>query len=110
MAASAGQLHLPGNRKTFLYMPVLADRLSLAFGFAFEDLYHREGLARLDSRFLDYLKAADAPLLDRLLAARFDPPSEVRKQQSEQARKQQSELLLDLAPHLEDFIGELFGI
>ncbi len=83
-------------------MPVLSDQLNLAFGFAFEDLYQRQGLARLDARFLEHLKAADPTLLDRLLAVRSNPAAE--------ARKQQSELLLELAPHLEDFIGELFGI
>jgi NADPH-dependent glutamate synthase beta subunit-like oxidoreductase/NAD(P)H-flavin reductase len=83
-------------------MPVLNDQLSLAFGFTFEDLYQRDALARLDSRFLEELKTSDAALAERLLAVRTNPDS--------LARKPQSELILELAPHLEDFIGELFGI
>ncbi|HXP87965.1 MAG TPA: FAD-dependent oxidoreductase [Bryobacteraceae bacterium] len=83
-------------------MTVLNDQLSLAFGYTFEDLYQRDALARLDARFLGELKASDASLAERLLAARANPNS--------LARKPQSELILELAPHLEDFIGELFGI
>ncbi len=78
------------------------EQLRLAFGFAFEDLYSREGLVRLDAAFCHSLQAADAGLLRQLLEARKDP--------SALARKQQSELMISLAPHLEDFIGELFGI
>jgi NADPH-dependent glutamate synthase beta subunit-like oxidoreductase/NAD(P)H-flavin reductase len=83
-------------------MPVLNDQLSLAFGFTFEDLYQSDALARLDARFLKELAATDAALAERLLAARANPDS--------LERKPQSELILELAPHLEDFIGELFGI
>ena len=50
-----------------------AATLSLAFGFRFEDLYDREGLARLDTKFLEALAAADAGLRDRLIAARAAP-------------------------------------
>ena len=88
--------------KTFQCMPVLNDQLSLAFGFTFEDLYQSDALARLDARFLKELAATDAALAERLLAARANPDS--------LERKPQSELILELAPHLEDFIGELFGI
>ncbi len=41
-------------------------------------------------------------LHDRLMAARADPDA--------LDRKAESDLLVDLAPHVEDFIGELFGI
>src|ERR1035441_6404696 len=75
---------------------------SLAFDVAFEDLYAREGLVRLDRTFLDYLKDRDPALYDRLLAARVSPASI--------APKQASELIIAVAPHLEDFIGQLFGI
>src|SRR5579862_4115743 len=78
------------------------EQLRLAFGFAFEDLYSRESLVRLDAAFCHSLQAADAGLLRQLLEARKDP--------SALARKQQSELMIAIAPHLEDFIGELFGI
>jgi hypothetical protein len=77
-----------------------SETLSLKFGLLFDDLYRREGLVRLDAAFVDYLRATDAALCARLTAARADFP----------VRKQQSELLVDLAPHVEDFIGDLFGI
>ena len=77
-------------------------QLDLKFGFSFEDLYRRRGLVRLDGVFLDHLGSTDAALAQRLTAARAHPEA--------LARKQSSELLVELAPHLEDFIGELFGI
>jgi NADPH-dependent glutamate synthase beta subunit-like oxidoreductase/NAD(P)H-flavin reductase len=83
-------------------MSIASDHLTLAFGFAFEDLYSRDGLVRLDRTFLDYLRTGDPALYDRLVAARENPPS--------LARKAASELLIAVAPHLEDFIGQLFAI
>ena len=74
----------------------------LGFGLAFEDLYRRDGLAAIDGRFLDHLGAADADLKDRLSAARQAPES--------LERKDESDLLVALGPHLEDFLAELFGI
>src|SRR5260370_25058552 len=76
--------------------------LMLNFGFEFEDLYQHDGLVRLDGVFLDHLKSTDPALHARLVAARENP--------SQLARKDQSELIVDVAPHLEDFIGRLFGI
>ena len=83
-------------------MSIASSTHSLAFGFAFEDLYAREGLVRLDRTFLDYLKTGDPALCDRLTSARENPTS--------LAPKQASELIVAVAPHLEDFIGQLFGI
>jgi NADPH-dependent glutamate synthase beta subunit-like oxidoreductase/NAD(P)H-flavin reductase len=76
--------------------------LTLSFGFAFEDLYLDEGLARLDNQFLAQLKASAPELEARLSAARRDP--------SALTAKQSSELIIEAAPHLEDFIGALFHI
>jgi NADPH-dependent glutamate synthase beta subunit-like oxidoreductase len=76
--------------------------LALAHGFAFPDLYSVEGARRLDERFRTHLRAADALLADRLDVARADPDG--------LARKAESELLIALAPHLEDFLAMLFGI
>ena len=73
-----------------------------AFGFDFGDFYRRDGLARLDAAFVDFLKARDVALHDRLMAARAAP--------EEIAGKAESELILALAPILEDFVAELFGI
>ena len=76
--------------------------LNLKHGLAFEDLYRREGLVRLDAAFLAYLKSGDAALAERLAAARANPDA--------LPAKAESDLLVELAPHLEDFIGDLFGI
>jgi NADPH-dependent glutamate synthase beta subunit-like oxidoreductase/NAD(P)H-flavin reductase len=83
-------------------MHIAHDPLHLAFGFAFEDLYSREGLARIDAEFCRFLGSSDAALLQHLVEARRDPAAI--------PRKQQSEWIIALAPHVEDFIGELFGI
>src|SRR5919204_388992 len=71
--------------------------LKLAHGLSFADLYSSEGLARLDAAFLDGLALE---MRERLAAGRAEPPS----------GKEESALLIDLAPHLEDFIARLFGI
>jgi NADPH-dependent glutamate synthase beta subunit-like oxidoreductase/NAD(P)H-flavin reductase len=74
--------------------------LQLRFGLAFEDLYAREGLLRLDGAFLQFLAEADRGLRARLDAARAAPPT----------GKGESELLIALSPHVEDFLVRLFGI
>ncbi len=76
--------------------------LVLRHDLAFEDLYCRDGLVRLDAAFIGHLGEADVELHNRLMAARRAPAG--------LDRAAESELLLDLAPHLEDFIGALFGI
>ena len=80
----------------------MSDQLTLRFGFAFEDLYRREGLVRLDAAFLEQLQAANGDLHARLTEARLNPES--------LAAKKQSDLIIEIAPHVEDFVGELFGI
>src|SRR5580704_4190389 len=77
-----------------------SESLRLKFGLSFEDLYRREGLLRIDATFTDHLKSVDAEISRRLTEARAQTAP----------RKQLSELLVDLAPHVEDFIGDLFGI
>src|SRR5438045_5105677 len=74
--------------------------MQLGFGIAFPDLYEREGLIRLDCAFIAFLGEADHALADKLVAARANPP----------AAGAESELLIALAPHVEDFIARLFGI
>ncbi|MFL6572462.1 MAG: FAD-dependent oxidoreductase [Burkholderiales bacterium] len=74
--------------------------MQLGFGIRFHDLYEREGLARVDAAFLHFLGQGDAALRDRLVAARANPP----------AAKEESDLLIASAPHVEDFIARLFGI
>jgi NADPH-dependent glutamate synthase beta subunit-like oxidoreductase/NAD(P)H-flavin reductase len=76
--------------------------LALKHGLEFEDLYRRDGLTRIDALFVEHLRAGDVELHNRLLAARRDPGA--------LEDKAESELIIDLAPHLEDFIGDLFAI
>jgi NADPH-dependent glutamate synthase beta subunit-like oxidoreductase/NAD(P)H-flavin reductase len=76
--------------------------LELGFGLTFQDLYDRDGLIRLDQTFLAELQDSDVALYNRLVTARLDPDV--------LDRKAESELLVDAAPHVEDFIGRLFGI
>ncbi len=76
--------------------------LALAFGLEFEDLYEHDGLRRLDAVFLAELAVAEPLLAHRLATARSAPDT--------LQPLQESQLIIDLAPHLEDFIGLLFGI
>src|SRR4051812_21721662 len=79
-----------------------APTLPLAYGLTFEDLHDRDGLIRVDAAFLAHVKAGDMALFNRLMAGRADPAG--------LADKEESQLLIDLAPHLEDFLGSLFGV
>lgn len=83
-------------------MSATSDQLPLAFGLHFEDLYARDGLQRVDAAFLQQLLASDPSLHAQLLDARANPGA--------RSAKQESELVIALAPHAEDFLGELFGI
>src|SRR5258708_35891825 len=74
--------------------------MHLGFGISFSDLYGGEGLLRVDGAFLGFLEGADKPLHDRLVSSRVNPPE----------KKAESDLLVALAPHFEDFIARLFGI
>src|SRR5688572_28910955 len=76
--------------------------LSLAHGLAFEDLYRRAGLERIDIEFARFLAAADADLHSRYAAARSAPAS--------LEYKAEAELLIGVAPHLDRFVARLFGI
>lgn len=75
--------------------------LSLAFGLSFRDLYELPGLQRIDQLFLAHVQAAEPGLHTELCAARTCSALD---------KKQHSTLLIALAPHLEDFISQLFSI
>ena len=75
---------------------------TFGFGLSFTDLYDRDGLVRLDSAFADFVNERDAETAAALTAARRDPAA--------LAPKDESDLLLTLAPHVEAFVVELFGI
>lgn len=76
--------------------------LSLPYGLAFADLYERDGLVQLDGHFLDALKTEDVGLYNQLMEARAEPDG--------LEEKAHSTLLIDLAPHVERFIAQLFSI
>jgi NADPH-dependent glutamate synthase beta subunit-like oxidoreductase/NAD(P)H-flavin reductase len=76
--------------------------LALAHGLSFADLYDRDGLVRLDQAFVACLAKTDVALHDRLMTARHAPGA--------LERQAESDLVVDLAPHLEDFVGDLFRI
>ena len=74
--------------------------MKLGWGLVFNDLYEREGLLRVDRAFLGFLGETDGALRDKLASSRADPP----------LGKAESDLLVALAPHFEDFVARLFGI
>lgn len=76
--------------------------LRLGFGLEFEELYRRDALIELDGAFLDFLGECDAALRARLEAGRAAP--------NQLTRKQESELLIAVAPYTDDFVARLFGI
>src|SRR5205814_10090878 len=81
-------------------MPASAPLLSLAFGLSFADLYDPEGLARIDREFQSWIGQADEALAARLRSARADPAL---------AYKDEAELLIAAAPHLDRFVARLFA-
>ena len=76
--------------------------LKLAHQLSIADLYRQQGLARLDALFLARLEQSAGALQARLMAARAAPEA------IEAA--DESALIIELAPHLEEFLVELFGI
>ncbi|MEQ1518770.1 MAG: FAD-dependent oxidoreductase, partial [Usitatibacteraceae bacterium] len=76
--------------------------LKLAHNLDFPDLYQRAGLLKLDAAFQAQLASDDAALSARLASGRNEPKA--------LTKKDESALIIDLAPHLDRFIAELFGI
>ncbi|HEX7559060.1 MAG TPA: FAD-dependent oxidoreductase [Usitatibacter sp.] len=79
-------------------MPAAASPLTLAF----EDLHAFPGLRRVDAEFARVLAAADAALAGRLESARANP--------SALGYKEEADLLMAVAPHLDRFVARLFAI
>ncbi|MBS0517940.1 MAG: FAD-dependent oxidoreductase [Proteobacteria bacterium] len=75
---------------------------SLAHGVGFDDLYARDGLARLDAAFIAWLQGANVEVHARLMAARAAPES--------LPPKEESNLLIEVARFLEDFVAGLFDV
>jgi len=82
--------------------PAVASRLELGFKISFDELYDHHGLRRVDDAFLEFLGSADPALSSRLGAARADNNSI--------GRKDESQLLIEVAAHLDDFLAQLFRI
>ena len=76
--------------------------LQLSHGLAFLDLYRRSGLIEIDRLFLAALSKGSPHLAERLDAARRNPDT--------LSPLAESELLIELGPRLDSFIGELFQI
>jgi NADPH-dependent glutamate synthase beta subunit-like oxidoreductase/NAD(P)H-flavin reductase len=76
--------------------------LDLNFGMHFAQLYSRDGLRKLDALFGEKLESAAPDLLGQLQQARRDPDA--------LTPLQESKLLIELGPHVEDFIAKLFHI
>ena len=76
--------------------------LNFNFDMSLDQLYAREGLLALDGHFLQALEAAAPSLNLQLQQARLQPDASTPLQESQ--------LLLALGPHLEDFVARLFGI
>ncbi len=76
--------------------------LELAHGLAFEDLYSRAGLCRIDELFMAHLRGVDADITDRLAQA--------REHHATLDQKAESDVLVEVAPHVDDFIAHLFAI
>src|SRR5262249_393661 len=81
---------------------LMSESISLAFELWREDVDGRDGLVGLDGWFVDALKRRNVDLHNRLMAARAAP--------EQLAGKAESDLIVELAPEVEDFIVALFGI
>ena len=76
--------------------------LDSPYGLTFADLYSVAGAGRIDDLFVAALFTADPVLAERLVSA--------RREGGLPSTKDESALLIDVAPHLEDFLAHLFGI
>lgn len=86
----------------FFMDSVTGSDLRLGFGLGFADLYARDGLARLDAAFLAFLRARAPERADSLAAGRADPGA--------LSPRAEADLLLEIAPDFDAFVGELFGV
>src|SRR5688572_21997632 len=102
MGDNSQLLHeIPANLISPVKTSDVADKV-LSFGLSFPDLYNSAALFKLDAAFLEFVGVADSSLRELVTAARRDATS--------LSVKSQSELLLALTPHVDAFIGKLFGI
>ena len=76
--------------------------LLLWHGLGFDDLYSRNGAEVIDRLFQEHVAEVDSDLCVRMVAARANPDG--------LEPGDEPDLLLAIAPHVDDFIGTLFGI
>ncbi len=73
--------------------------MQLGFNLNFADLHDNVGFTKIDEIFLKYLKTADSDLAARLINARQNLPCSL----------EESNLIIALAPYLQDFLAKLFA-
>lgn len=98
MESLNSQQHITGIDGGVTPPPVL----KLGFGMKFKDLYSNDELPRIDSYFLAKLAESEPLLAEQLATARKAP--------DHMTHLEESQLIINLAPHLEDFLGQLFNI
>ena len=76
--------------------------LSLNFDLSFEDLYNLDGLRKVDGYFIEKLLKVYPELCNKMLDA--------RENNGRLYKIDESNLIIELAPFLEEFIVELFNI
>ncbi len=76
--------------------------LSLGFGFSFTDLYAEDRLEKIDAQFIQFVTELEPELAQSLRQA--------RALAQDISAKAHSELLIRLAPYVDDFLAHLFGI
>lgn len=77
----------------------------LKYDLSFEDLYDRAGLMRLDEIFLEALATTDENLHAQLTAARHHAAAGASLE-----KKALADLMLAIAPHVDEFVADLFGV
>ena len=94
--------NIESNSDTKLGAEAEVESLVLGFDMIFSDLYQRTGLLKLDKSFLNFLNESNPDLYDRYTHARLHLNS--------LNEKDESNLLIEVAPLLDDFISKLFCI
>ncbi len=101
--------------------------LNLSHNLTFQDLYARDGLVKIDELFVKFLETANVELHNKLVAARASVLRHPEQREGSFTHsgtagsfatlrmtgleaKDESNLLIAIAPILEDFIAELFNI
>lgn len=76
--------------------------LKLNHELLFEELYTIDGLRKIDSYFIEKLLRKSPSLCNRML--------EARQNHNKMHKSEESSLILELAPYLEEFLAELFHV